>query len=224
MSFKAAVAGVSALFWVMAPTAGHAINTTYYFTVDGSSGDQLGGDLPAPGYGSVTVTTVGSDLKFQLQMAPNWFVDTGNATVHHPVAFNLATSGLKISATAGFYTPLSKPFSGVNAGGYTNPAFNGPFNYAINCAKNGAHGCKDIASLTFYVLNAGLLSPILTNGVFITADIYGGLTGKTGVVGATFSEVPGPVVGAGLPGLVMAFGGLIAWARRRRLSAPVAAQ
>ena len=55
-------------------------------------------------------------------------------------------------------------------------------------------------------------------GILFAADIYkGGCTGDncTGVVGAQASA-PGPIAGAGLPGLLVACGGLIALARRSR--------
>jgi hypothetical protein len=197
----------------VSPATSHAV--TYHFTESGTSNF---GDLPAPGYGSATVTTVGSDLKFELSMAPNWFVDTG---AHFPVAFNLATGGLTISGSSGGVTPLASPFTGLNAGGYTNPGFDGPFNYAISCPSGGANGCSTISSLTFYVLGAGLLNLVPTDGVYITADIYNpSATGeKTGTVGATIAPVPSPLMGAGLPGLIVACAGLLAFGRRRRMFA-----
>jgi hypothetical protein len=45
---------------------------------------------------------------------------------------------------------------------------------------------------------------------------YVAMTGGTGFAASNTHAVPGPVVGAGLPGIVVACGGLLALARRRR--------
>jgi hypothetical protein len=55
-----------------------------------------------------------------------------------------------------------------------------------------------------------------SSGNMFVADVFSGQTGNTGPVDVTAVPVPGPIVGAGLSGLVMACGGLLALARRRR--------
>lgn len=55
-------------------------------------------------------------------------------------------------------------------------------------------------------------STTFVSGYFNTGDAA--LTGKTPYT-PQVASVPGPVVGAGLPGLMMALGGLLAWRRRR---------
>lgn len=88
---------------------------------------------------------------------------------------------------------------GVIYNGSTQVAFLGTVSNGPDTNYNTAHPFSFLGNdgdnvLTFYITDGGAPSAF------------------------AFAPVPGPIVGAGLPGLVMALGGLIAW-RRRRIAA-----
>jgi hypothetical protein len=101
-----------------------------------------------------------------------------------------------------------------------NDASSSFFRFLIDRDGPGAGGFVQLGS----DLNFGsgfstiTLPSFIDLGTFDFFRIVNGGTGNTAgqITGVTINAVPGPIVGAGLPGLVIACGGLVALARRRR--------
>jgi hypothetical protein len=176
-----------------------------------------------------TVTVTGTTtLDIKVQLASGWsFVQTG---AHQ--SFDFSLNG--ISPVTGVINPLtsdSAHWAFLNAVGTTvtgaasimDDGLTIPqFAYALNHTTSGNN--VDGSFLEFTISATGLTTGsfnqlLLTggglSGSFFAADVLSA-TGATGVIDFALVPVPGPIVGAGLPGLVMAFGGLLALARRRR--------
>jgi hypothetical protein len=137
----------------------------------------------------------GDTLLFDLAGTPTLTDFTSAATNNQPVAL--------VSTTAG----------SIMADG------SGTWQYAINCPTcgGGTSAPTLVPPITFDISATGLSTASFVrngNGLFFSADIMGA-NGNTGDVGAP-NAVPGPIVGAGLPGLLTACSGLLWLARRRR--------
>ena len=124
----------------------------------------------------------------------------GNPT-HWGAAVN--ASGTLFIATAGFGSDMMNPINMI-INGTTSTLFT-------------TDGIKN-SNQQPYIQGPGTFSltvPGLTSATSITSVSFEFGTGPE----ADFVVVPGPIAGAGLPGLVMACGGLVALARRRRRNA-----
>jgi hypothetical protein len=98
---------------------------------------------------------------------------------------------------------------------------------AGNCNSGGSGGGCGVSSIAFDItgftsfFSNAFTSNGMTVPIFFASDILycptTDCTGGTGAVGAsTPTPVPGPLVGAGLPGLIAACVGLVGLNRRRR--------
>jgi hypothetical protein len=188
------------------PTAGHAL----IYVIDQ---DNLGVNCSGPsGCGTVEVTSVGTTYTFTVDLtAASGFVLHTTPGEPQTIAFNLAG----VSNT-GFTGPINAPTAGPQEDGF------GTFLFGVDCSVSTPGGlCVPTGvspnnDFTFTVqAPAGETLTANALGNFIGLDVGLGVGGATGFA-ASSVVVPGPMLGAGLPGLLAACGGLLALGRRRR--------
>jgi hypothetical protein len=208
------LAGAAALLAGGLLASAPAQATTFDLTSDHCTGGCLGGLTSA---GTVSVTETGTNqLHFAISLATGFsIINTG---FDGSFAFDLNPNQ---TVTYSNLTAGVTPVGGNPVGAQNLTQFDGfaSFEYAVLVdAQGGGHGIGP--SLSFDLTGSNLtLASLQQNsaGAFFVVDVLSGTTGNTGLVDAsTATPVPGPVAGAGLPALVMAGGGLLALARRRR--------
>jgi hypothetical protein len=94
---------------------------------------------------------------------------------------------------------------GVNIN-FANSNFLGAFGSTYDVCPGCGFEAADLDTVSF-------------SGNVVTFHNYYGVPGDFARIIVDPSPVPGPVVGAGLPGLILASGGLLGWWRRRKAAA-----
>ena len=196
---------------VAAGVAGGATSASA-IVFDLTSDHCTGGCGTAP-FGTVDVTQVGANVHIVVDLAngpPNTvsWAQTGAADFQ---LFKFNATGVVVGDISVVQTFAGQTLQ-ANTGTFNGDG-TGPFSFGISCSTcgNGALGIS--SNLDFTIAMATIADVTAGNPLNIfVADILG-TTGNTGPVDVA---VPGPLAGAGLAGLVLACGGLIAFARRRR--------
>jgi len=178
-------------------------------------------------FGTVTITDVGMTgnvVSVDVDLATG-FTWTDSGLIGF--AFNLiggftgANTPQLSGVTAANWTPTSgSPLTGFNSDGMGSAQYGLDFTGANNSVTANLDFTLTATGLDVTDFTTGGTSADTGKKYYFLADINTAPNGKTGLVGAvitgTPTQFPGPIAGAGLPGLIAACAGLLGLARRRR--------